>query len=86
METTKRDLLTAFERVWGVQPMEVVEELLFSTTSFPFSPVEKLEVQLKEYHDRSGGNPGLAVKLAYEDFDKAWEEYKARENEDGESC
>jgi len=85
METTKTDLIAIVESVWGVQPMEVVEELLFSTTAFPFAPVEKIAVQLKEYFDRSGGNPGKAINLAYEDFDREWEEYKAREKENEES-
>jgi len=52
------------ERIWGKCTPKQIEGLLWHCTAFPFVDIDKLEEQLKEVKEQTGGNYEMAMMFA----------------------
>lgn len=60
---------------------DIVQDLLWNTTCFPFGSDERVIEQLKEYHDKSGGDIHKAEMIVIDEMNAAHAEYMKTLNE-----
>lgn len=72
------DLIAVVQNVWPGVSDELAEELLWSTTCFPHGDIDKVKQQLVEYHEKSNGDPIVAMSIVLDEMAAALDEARHR--------